>query len=432
MTTPTPTPQADWRAALAAHPPRPLDPAAFDRLVVVAAHPDDETLAVGGLMGAVHAAGGDVELVVATDGEAAFPGLDAAGRAELARTRRRELDTALAAQGLGDIPVYRLGMPDSALDAVALAEALAPLLRDADAYFAPWTGDPHPDHAAAGRAAAAAAPVTAHGFGYPIWMWAWLTPDDPSIPWPHAFAHPLDDAARAAKRHAVTCFASQLAAGPGGEPPIVGPAVLPYFDTGEEIVFRVPRTGGAPLTRFDELYAEDGGDPWETRTAWYERRKRAVLLACLPAERYRFAAEPACGTGELTRELAACCDRLVASDFSDSAVAQTVEATAGLAHVEVSRLALPDPATLPAGIDLAVLSEVLYYLSADDLARTVDRVADALEPGGDVVLVHWNGWPAEAPRDAAAAHRALLDDPRFETLVDHVDEEFLLHVVRRW
>lgn len=428
----TPTPPAAWCSALAAHPPRLLDPGEFDRVVVVAAHPDDETLAVGGLMGAVHAAGGDVELVVATDGEAAFPGLDAAGRAELARTRRRELDTALAAQGLGDIPVHRLGLPDSALDADVLAEALAPLLRGADAYLAPWVGDPHPDHAAAGRAAATAAPVTAHGFGYPIWMWARLTPDDPSIPWPHAFRVPLDAAAQAAKRHAVACFASQLGAGPGGEPPIVGPSVLPYFDTGEEIVFRVPRSGGAPLSRFDELYAEDGGDPWETRTAWYERRKRNVVLACLPAERYRFAAEPACGTGELTRELAAHCDRLHASDFSASAVEQTAAATAGLAHVEVDRLALPADATLPAGIDLAVLSEVLYYLSDDDLARTVDRLAEAMDLGGDVVLVHWDGWPAEAPRDAAAAHRVLLDDPRFETLVEHVDEEFLLHVVRRW
>lgn len=423
---------SDWKTVIAAHPPRLLDPGALGRTIVVAAHPDDETLAVGGLMRAIHEAGGQVELVLATDGEAAFPDLDATGRAELRRVRARELDAALAAHGLADIPVHRLRMPDSALDADALAAALVPLLRDAETYLAPWSGDPHPDHAAAGRAAAAAAPVTCHGWGYPIWMWVHSAPDDPSIPWSYAFGVELDADARAAKRRAVSCFASQLGPGPGGEPPVVPPGVRAHFDTGREIVFRIPRPDGAPRSRFDELYAGGDGDPWETRTSWYERRKRAVLLACLPAERYRHAAEPACGTGALTVELAARCDRLDASDFSPSAVEQTATATAGLGHVEVTRLVLPDEATLPAGIDLAVLSEVLYYLSDADLARTADRLADALDLGGDVVLVHWDGWPAEAPRDAAAAHQVLIDHPRFELLAEHVDEEFLLHVLRRW
>lgn len=419
----------DWTAAVGRS--RPLDLTGMQRVVVVAAHPDDETLAVGGLMRAVHDAGAHLELVLATDGEAAFPALDAAARAELARVRRRELDDALAAHGLGEVTVHRLGMPDSALDADTLAEALVPLLRDADAYLAPWIGDPHPDHAAAGRAAAAAAPVTAHGWGYPIWMWVRLPSDDPAIPWAQAYVHDLDGSARAAKRRAVECFGSQLGPGPNGEPPIVPPSTRAFFDTGTEVVFRIPRVDGAPLSRFDELYTGDG-DPWETRTSWYERRKREVLLACLPAERYRHAAEPACGTGELTRELAPRCDRLSASDFSTLAVTQTVAATAGLAHVVVQRLALPSASALPDGIDLAVLSEVLYYLSDADLAATVDRLADAVDLGGDIVLVHWDGWPAEAPRDAAAAHRVVVDDPRFELLVEHVDEEFLLHVLRRW
>lgn len=371
------SPSAEWRAALAAHPPRPLDPSEMGHVVVVATHPVDAVRAVGTTMRAVHDAGSRLELVLVT----------AAADATA---------TTGGSPGPADIPVHHLGLTDP--DPDALARALAPLLHDADAYLAPWVGDPDPVHAAAGRAAALAAPVTACGWGYPVGMWSGMRPDDPSIPWAHAFAHEVD--ARS------------------------------------ELVFRIPRVDGAPLSRFDELYAGlDGagdGDPWETRTSWYERRKRAVVLACLPAERYRHAAEPACGTGALTRDLAARCDRVSASDFSPAAVAQTAAATAGSAQVEVARVALPDPAALPGGIDLAVLGEVLYYLADADLARTVDRLAEALEPGGDVVLVHWDGWPAEAPRDGAAAHRVLLDDPRFELLAEHVDEEFLVHVLRRW
>ncbi len=429
------TPVADWQAAVAAHPIRPLDVAALGRLVVVSAHPDDETLAVGGLM---HAAGGPVhaaekiELVVATDGEGAFPELDSRGRADLARVRRRELADALAELGLGGIRVHRLGLPDSALEAGVLADALRPLLAGADAVLAPWTGDPHPDHAAAGHAAAAAAPPDATVWAYPIWMWPWLRPDDPSVPWAAAYSHRMDGDARAVKRAAVARFGSQLRPGPDGQAPILSGAVLEHFDTGVEVVFRRPRAGGAPRARFDALYSGGDGDPWETRTSWYERRKRDVLLACLPRERYRHAAEPGCGPGELTVELAARCDRVDASDFATAAVEQARSATAALPGVTVTDRALPDPGTLPDGIDLAVLSEVLYYLADDDLERTVDRLAAALGAGGDVVLAHWSGdWPADAPRDAAATHAVLLDDLRFTPLVEHTDDGFLLHVLRR-
>lgn len=426
------TPPADWLPLLDAHAPPAFEVAALagERVVVVAAHPDDETLGAGGLMRALHRAGARVELVVATDGEAAFPALDGAGRTALAATRRDELDAALVANGMAGVPVHRLGMPDSALDADVLAAALEPLLVGVEAVLAPWTGDPHPDHAAAGRAVAAAAPVTTTRWNYPIWMWPWLRADDPDVPWPFARAHHLDADARAAKRRAVACFASQAGPGPDGAAPVVGPEVLAHFDTGTEVVFRDPAAGGAPAGRFDDLYATEGGDPWGTRTSFYERRKRAVLLACLPRERYRRAAEPACGTGALTRELAARCDRLDASDAAAAAV-DLARAAVGGTGATVQRAVLPDAAALPAGLDLAVVSEVLYYLADDVLAATVDRIAEAVEPGGDVVVAHWRGWPAEAPRDAGATHRVLLDDPRFTTLVSHVDEEFLLHVLRR-
>ena len=106
-------------------------------------------------------------------------------RAALARTRRAELDRALDALGLDDIEVLRLGLPDSGLEGVEqeLVVALRPLAADAEVCLAPWCDDPHPDHAAAGRALLAAAPAGAHRFGYPIWTWPWGDPRDPHLPW---------------------------------------------------------------------------------------------------------------------------------------------------------------------------------------------------------------------------------------------------------
>ena len=392
------------------------------RVLVVAAHPDDETLGAGGFLHATRAAGAQIELVVATDGEAAFGAPDP----ELGRARRAELRAALDDIGLGDVVVHCLGLPDSGLAHRIddLRDALTPLLADADLCLAPWVGDPHPDHAAAARAALAAAPARAHRWAYPIWTLPWCRPDDDGVPWPHAGVFTLDPDTRAAKRRAIARFASQLAPTPAGAAPILPADVVAHFHGDRELFFRTPPTGSAPVSRFADLYAADA-DPWQTRTSWYERRKRDVVLACLPRERYAHAAEPGCGLGTLTAALAARCDRVTASDPVPAAVEAARRAVGPGADVLAA--ALPDVDALPAAADLVVLSEVLYYLAPDDVAQVADRIPS----GADVVLVHWCGWPAEAPRDAAATHRQLTADPRFATLVEHVDEEFLLHVLRR-
>jgi LmbE family N-acetylglucosaminyl deacetylase len=405
-----------WAAAIDAHHLPPMEVPA-GRVVVVAAHPDDETLGAAGLL---HAARGPVDLVVATDGEAAF----GPGSPWLAAERRTELDDAWSALGMTGT-ITRLGLPDSALRADDLADLLEPLLREADTCLAPWLGDPHPDHAAAGEATRAAAPPGAHVFGYPIWVAPWNAPDDTVLPWDSVHQHTLDPAAARAKAEALRCFTSQLAPAPDGGPPILPPAVLAHFATGRELFVREPPRAGAPAARFAALYAADG-DPWDTAGSPYEQRKREIVLACLPRPRYRHAAEPGCGTGELTRRLTARCAAVTASDFVPAAVAAT---RAAAPRATVVQAALP--AGLPDGVDLVVASEVLYYLAPDALESTTDRIATVLEPGGDLVLVHWRGRAPEAPHDAAAVHRRLREDPRFAPLVRHTDEHFLLDVVRR-
>ena len=82
-------------------------------------------------------------------------------------------------------------------------------------------------------------------------------------------------------------------------------------------------------------------------------------------------------------------------------------------------------------VDLAIFSEVLYYLDDATVSATLDRTLAALEPGGDVAVVHWREWPAEAPRDAAATHRMLQARPELTPVVEHVDDGFVLLVLRR-
>ncbi|ANY10452.1 hypothetical protein AFB00_27265 [Pseudonocardia sp. HH130630-07] len=397
-------------------------------MVVVCAHPDDETLGAAGLLRAVTAAGGTVEIVLASDGEMALPEVTGLDRVALAGTRLAELDAALAELGV-PATVHRLGMPDSGLRTEELVPALVPFLAAADAWVSPWREDPHPDHAAVGRACTVAAPVTAHGFGFPVWARTRSDPDAPGIPWDRAHRLDLSEPDRAARRRALAAYASQTTVPDGGDRPVLSAATLAHFDGHREVYFREPPPGGAPPELFADRYRADP-DPWQVRTSAYERRKREVVLASLPRRRYAFAAEPGCGVGELTRELARCCDRLVASDVVAEAVAATAEVAAG-DGVQVLRSDLDDERAVPDGVDLVVLSEVLYYLPEERLRAVLDRVAAALAPGGDLAVVHWRHWPPEAPADPAEVHRRVHDDDRFDTLVSHVDEHFLLHVVRR-
>ena len=66
------------------------------------------------------------------------------------------------------------------------------------------------------------------------------------------------------------------------------------------------------------------------------------------------------------------------------------------------------PGEMPAGpFDLAVLSEVGYYLSRDALADWAGRLAAAVEPGGHLALVHWTG-ETDYPLTADDVHALFL------------------------
>lgn len=184
-----------------------------------------------------------------------------------------------------------------------------------------------------------------------------------------------------------------------------------------------------PREYFDRMYAADP-DPWGFTERWYERRKYALTLAALPRERYARALELGCSIGVLTAELGRRCDTLLALDVSDDAVAAARQRTADLPHVEARRTTVPQE--WPEGrFDLVVLSEVAYYFTADDLAELLDRIADALEPGGCLLAVHWRHPVADYPLGGDEVHAALDRSPAWEATVRHVETDFLLTVYLR-
>lgn len=212
------TPEATWQSWDRLHRFPPLELGGCDHVLLLAPHPDDEILGVGGLLRLLSARMATVEVVAITDGDASHPDSRTVTPEQLAAARRRESTAALETFGLAAATVHRLGIGDGMVVAAepAVRAAVADRLRTAPPgtwCLSTWHGDGHPDHEAVGRVAR----VMCRKYGvrllmYPIWTWHWARPDDPRVPWSRARSIPLDDETHAAKLAAIDCFATQIRA----------------------------------------------------------------------------------------------------------------------------------------------------------------------------------------------------------------------------
>lgn len=188
----------------------------FTRTLVIAPHPDDESIAAGGLLQRAVAAGGEVRVIVVTDGDNnPWPlrylkkkvRITDADRAEWGALRREESRRALAALGVSAATF--LGYPDRLLTTMArrgdlkVRDALASAIGgfSPSLLVIPSAFDLHPDHRAiawfAHAAAAGCNVITYVIHGHP----------------PHGrLALRLDLNAEEAsrKREAIECHQSQL------------------------------------------------------------------------------------------------------------------------------------------------------------------------------------------------------------------------------
>ncbi|WP_225438027.1 PIG-L deacetylase family protein [Candidatus Frankia nodulisporulans] len=184
------------------------------RVVVVAPHPDDEVLGVGGLLVRLSELGARITVVAVTDGDGSHPGSPTLSARQLAQHRIAEQHAALTALGLGQAPVPRAELPDGQVTGheAALAAFVEPLLTADTWVLTTWRGDRHPDHEATGRAAALAARrAGARLVEYPVWTWHWAVPADPAVPWSRARSVSLPERVVRDRRRAVDCYRTQIA-----------------------------------------------------------------------------------------------------------------------------------------------------------------------------------------------------------------------------
>lgn len=371
------------------------------RLVVVAAHPDDESLGTGGLIATATGRGLPVDIVCATDGEGSHPDSPTRTPEDLAIIRAEE--GRRAARALGVDRVHRLELPDGGVSdhSEHLTRRLVEVVGGGrgTVIVSPWRRDGHPDHEAAGRAAAAAARRTrADLWEYPVWFWHWGDPGE--APW--SLLHPfvVDEQAAQAKRTAIRTHVSQVTplSPLDGDETLLPPELLAHFQDGPEHFVRTD-SADCPDESLDRLHAEES-DPWGAESRWYEQRKRDLVLAMLPRPDFERTLEVGCSTGALAEALATRSKHLLAVDRSTAALAAARARFAEDDRVTVAELDVPHDWPQDVTFDLIVVSEVGYFLSPAELEALVGRIAGSLASDGVLVLCHWrhrvDGWLLDA------------------------------------
>jgi len=417
--------------------------ARYRNVLIVSAHPDDETLGAGGLMTDLADLGVSITVAVATAGEKCQPNLSTSQQQRMAVRRRREVEQAIGGlTSQARLVHFELPDGDLALHEPHLCREITELSGADTLILAPWTGDGHADHDALGRAAIAASHANGSAIAhFPIWLWHWGTPD--MLAWEHLVAAETSLVGCWRKRGAVGAFTSQLHPTNGGQaeadvPPIIGASMrarsrrlvevfidehhaLPVFSPSHHTQLHLDRSD-----RFDDMY-DDGPDPWKNVGSFYEKRRRELILAMLGSARYARVLELGCADGFLTAALVARADTVLAFDTSRRAVA-AARVNAPAATVE--RGDLPDLLSDAAvqRFDLIVLSEVGYFLTATELLATLRRARAALNPAGELVLCHWQHPTHRVPLDGVLVHEQARDFMGVEPRAKHRDGDLRIDI----
>ncbi|MBW4521917.1 MAG: PIG-L family deacetylase [Scytolyngbya sp. HA4215-MV1] len=163
-------------------PLRSIQTIAKSPILVVAPHPDDETLGCGGAIALSRQLGCEVQILVISDGTQSHPNSQQYPPPVLQALREDETIAGVSILGVPAEFVTFLQLQDGAVPAISTPEGRSARIRCSlylesvipAVIFLPWRYDPHPDHRAAWqliRAALADLPFQPRLIEYPIWDW---------------------------------------------------------------------------------------------------------------------------------------------------------------------------------------------------------------------------------------------------------------------
>jgi LmbE family N-acetylglucosaminyl deacetylase len=230
--------------------PVPLDARSLDRTLVLAPHPDDESLGCGGTLALLRKAGYPVHVVFVSDGTQSHPNSPGYPAERLRDLREKEARQALGELQISDKEVTFMRLPDRHVpmpDDAGFDEAVDALVAviqqfNPSTVLVPYERDPHPDHRATYALLLSALDTMGKEeqprvLEYLIWLWELGRPDDLPKPGERLVLQVDIDAVVDQKKRAINAHQSQVTHLIDDDPTAfyLSPELLNHFDTPYEL-----------------------------------------------------------------------------------------------------------------------------------------------------------------------------------------------------
>jgi len=390
--------------------------------LVMVPHPDDESLGCAGLISTLIAKEVEVHLILTTDGSKSHTNSASYPANRLAALRLNELKCALKLLNVKEENCSFYEAPDAAMPAkgepgfdTLVIRLKSDLIKiSPDLIVVPYELDPHCDHRATHQLLISALEQAKIArpkiWEYPIWLYEHAEQEDiPKLQHGELLALEINDYLDL-KSKCINAHQSQVSRLIDDDPTgfILKPEVIANFLQEHEYFMerkRINPDGTLSESYFEEMYSKNA-DPWNFETSAYEKKKYNATIAAIPNRDFKNGLEIGCSIGVLTEKITSLCRNLIAIDISQTALQQAKERLKDSPKVSFRLGGIPG--AFPKGnFDLIIMSEVGYYLSMPDLLITREKILNALDVGGVLVLVHWTHFVADYPLSGDDVHEAF-------------------------
>ena len=228
----------------------PLDPRSLGPTLVLAPHPDDESLGCGGTLALLRKASYPVHVVFVSDGTLSHPNSPSYPAERLRDLREKEAREALCELQISDEDLTFMRLPDRHVPMPGddgfgeVVDALLTVIQrfSPSTVLVPYERDPHPDHRATYALLEAALSIIERYeqprvLEYLIWLWELGRPDDLPKPGERVVLQVDIDMVVDQKKRAINAHQSQVTRMIDDDPTAfyLSPELLSHFDTPYEL-----------------------------------------------------------------------------------------------------------------------------------------------------------------------------------------------------
>lgn len=167
---------------------------------------------------------------------------------------------------------------------------------------------------------------------------------------------------------------------------------------------------GWNLVDFQSRYAAGTRDAWGYAESPHHTTRFAMIMDAIPNGQFSSVLEAGCAEGDLTKRLAERAVQVMACDLSPTAIARAKDNCRDFQNITFS---VGDIRTSPLSddFDLCIMSDVLYYMTSQEIAQLLKRLSTRIRLRGWLLFA--NEWKPDY--QDLTAPEVILEELRADT-----------------